>query len=99
MRDLVGYGANPPHAGRPNGARIAVNFVLNYEEGSEYSIGEGDGHSDIFLTEMNASPIAHGDRDLAAESMFEYGSRVLAHPAHVPGAATADDCVRLRARA
>jgi putative urate catabolism protein len=76
VRDLVGYGANPPHPQWPNGARIAVNFVLNYEEGSEYSIGEGDGHSDIFLTEMSASPVVRGDRDLAAESMFEYGSRV-----------------------
>lgn len=76
QRDLVGYGANPPDPRWPGGARVAVNFVLNYEEGSEYSVGLGDGHSDVFLTEMSQSPVKHGDRDLAAESMFEYGSRV-----------------------
>lgn len=76
QRDLVGYGAHPPDPKWPGGARLAVNFVLNYEEGSEYALDEGDGHSDIFLTEMNASPVPHGERDLAAKSMFEYGSRV-----------------------
>ncbi|MBB5753066.1 allantoinase PuuE [Prosthecomicrobium pneumaticum] len=75
-RDLIGYGANPPDPKWPGGARVAVNFVLNYEEGSEYSFMDGDGHSDIFLTEMAASPVKRGDRDLAAESMFEYGGRV-----------------------
>jgi allantoinase len=74
-RDLIGYGPNPPDPKWPGGARIAVNFVLNYEEGSENSIGDGDGHSDVFLTEIAHSPVPHGDRDLAAESMFEYGSR------------------------
>jgi allantoinase len=75
-RDFVGYGANPPDPQWPNGARLAINFVLNYEEGSEYSTGAGDGISDIFLTEMSQSPVARGERDLCAESMFEYGSRV-----------------------
>lgn len=75
-RDFVGYGANPPDPRWPGGARIAVNFVLNYEEGSEYATGLGDGISDAFLTEIGSSPVPKGERDLAAESMFEYGSRV-----------------------
>ncbi|SEQ25569.1 putative urate catabolism protein [Faunimonas pinastri] len=75
-RDLVGYGAKPPHANWPNGARIALNFVLNYEEGSEYSIGDGDGVTDTGLIEISGMTVARGERDLAAESMFEYGSRV-----------------------
>ncbi len=75
-RDMAGYGEHPPHAGWPGGARIALNFVLNYEEGSEYSIGDGDGQSDAGLVELPASSVARGERDLAAESMFEYGSRV-----------------------
>jgi len=76
VRDFVGYGPNPPDPRWPGDARLALNFVLNYEEGSEYSIGEGDGHSDASLTETGVSPVPHGGRDLAAESMFEYGSRV-----------------------
>jgi allantoinase len=75
-RDLVGYGPNPPDPQWPGGARLAVNFVLNYEEGSEYSIANGDGRSEVTLTEIPASPVPAGERDLAAESMFEYGSRV-----------------------
>ena len=55
---------------------MAVNFVLNYEEGSEYSLEDGDGHSDAALTEVAQPRVPRGDRDLAAESMFEYGSRV-----------------------
>ncbi|RWR00967.1 chitin deacetylase [[Pantoea] beijingensis] len=75
-RDFTGYGEHPPHAGWPGGARLALNFVLNYEEGSENSIGDGDGYSDIGLVEMSASSVVRGERDLAAESMFEYGSRI-----------------------
>ncbi len=75
-RDMVGYGGAPPHPKWPNGARLALNFVMNYEEGSEYSIPDGDGFSEASLTETAvADPGAQG-RDLAAESMFEYGSRV-----------------------
>ncbi len=74
-RDLVGYGANPPDPKWPGGARLAVNFVLNFEEGSEYSFGNGDGRSEVSLTELPVSPVPAGERDLAAESMFEYGSR------------------------
>ncbi len=75
-RNLTGYGANPPDVVWPNGARVAVNFVLNYEEGSEYSFGDGDGRSDTALTEVAQARVPAGLRDLAAESMFEYGSRV-----------------------
>jgi putative urate catabolism protein len=73
-RDFVGYGANPPHPRWPGNARIALNFVLNYEEGSEPSIGDGDEVSESALTEGGAGGFS--GRDLAAESMFEYGSRV-----------------------
>jgi allantoinase len=76
QRDLVGYGKQVPHPKWPHGARIAINFVLNIEEGSEYSIGDGDGFSEATVTEFDASYVPRGDRDLAAESMFEYGSRV-----------------------
>ncbi len=75
-RDFVGYGANPPDPHWPGGARLAVNFVVNIEEGSEYSIQDGDGFSESGLTESPGSPNLPGTRDLAAESMFEYGSRV-----------------------
>ena len=75
-RDFVGYGANPPDPRWPGGARLALNFVINYEEGSEYAVPEGDGYSEANLTESPTSPVPRGDRDLGAESMFEYGSRV-----------------------
>ncbi|WP_227287538.1 polysaccharide deacetylase family protein [Boseongicola sp. H5] len=75
-RDLAGYGANPPDIRWPGGAGLAVNFVLNIEEGSEYSVGDGDGRSESALSEVRASRVPAGDRDLAAESMYEYGSRV-----------------------
>ncbi|AXC48430.1 chitin deacetylase [Paracoccus suum] len=75
-RDLIGYGRQVPQITWPNGARVAVNFVLNYEEGSEYAMGDGDGRSDATLTEVSAPRVPVGQRDLAAESMFEYGSRV-----------------------
>src|SRR5439155_5346996 len=75
-RDFVGYGAEPPHAGWPGDARIAVNFVINFEEGSERSYPAGDGVSESGLTEMLGSDLGVRGRDLAAESMFEYGARV-----------------------
>ena len=74
-RDFVGYGADLPHAGWPGDAHIAVNFVINFEEGSELSYPAGDGVSETGLIE-SASTDAGGRRDLAAESMFEYGARV-----------------------
>jgi allantoinase len=76
LRDLTGYGENAPDFRWPNGARLAVNFVLNIEEGSEYSIGDGDSRSESALSEVRASRVPAGIRDLAAESMYEYGSRV-----------------------
>jgi allantoinase len=75
-RDFVGYGGLPPDPRWPRGARLAVNFVMNYEEGSEPSIGDGDGVSERGLTESASAAPRAGERDLAAESMFEYGSRV-----------------------
>lgn len=75
-RDFVGYGGTPPDPRWPGGARLALNFVLNYEEGSEYSMMDQDGVSDMALTELASAAVPRGDRDLAAESMFEYGSRV-----------------------
>jgi len=75
-RDFVGYADSPPDVRWPNGARLALNFVLNYEEGSEYSMQDGDGRSDAALSEVATPRVPRGDRDLGAESMFEYGSRV-----------------------
>ena len=73
-RDLAGYGARPPHARWPEGARIAVQFVLNYEEGAENSVLHGDAASETFLSEIiGASPFA--DRHLSMESLYEYGAR------------------------
>ncbi|HEX2885449.1 allantoinase PuuE [Vineibacter terrae] len=73
-RDLVGYGGRPPDPKWPNRARLAVNFVLNYEEGSEYSVANGDAFSETTLTDAGAGRTIKG-RDLGAESLFEYGSR------------------------
>ena len=75
-RDLVGYGANPPHPKWPGNARIALQIVLNYEEGSEYSIPDGDDTSEIYLREVPGSSMGKGMRDLQVESVYEYGSRV-----------------------
>lgn len=74
-RDLVGYGARPPHPRWPSGARIAVQIVMNYEEGSELSIADGDGVSETYLTEVPGASLGPGKRDLIVESMYEYGSR------------------------
>ena len=73
-RDLAGYGRNPPHAHWPGKARIAVQFVLNYEEGGENSVLHGDAGSEQFLSEM-FNPPAFADRHLSMESIYEYGSR------------------------
>ncbi len=74
-RDLVGYGRNPPHAHWPGRARVAVQFVLNYEEGGESSVLHGDAGSEQFLSEI-FSPASYPDRHLSMESIYEYGSRV-----------------------
>jgi allantoinase len=73
-RDLVGYGADVPHARWPQGARIAVQFVLNYEEGGENSVLHGDAASETFLSELGVAP-AYESRHMTMESMYEYGSR------------------------
>ena len=75
-RDLIGYGATPPDPQWPHGARLALNFVLNFEEGSEPSFADGDGYSEAGLTESAGQTQGFTGRDLAAESMFEYGSRI-----------------------
>ena len=75
-RDLVGYGAHPPDPQWPNGARIVVSVVLNYEEGGEYSILHGDAHSETALTDTDRPSPLFGVRNLNIESIFEYGSRV-----------------------
>ena len=74
-RDLVGYGANPPHPKWQKNAKIALQIVLNYEEGSEYSIPDGDHTSEIYLREVPGSSMGKGMRDLQVESVYEYGSR------------------------
>jgi len=74
-RDLRGYGANPPHAQWPGNARVAVQFVLNYEEGGENCVLHGDPGSEQFLSEM-FNPAAFPARHLSMESIYEYGSRV-----------------------
>ena len=73
-RDLIGYGANPPHPQWPGNARLAVQFVLNYEEGGENCVLHGDSHSEIFLSEIIGAQ-AYPDRHLSMESIYEYGSR------------------------
>ena len=73
-RDLVGYGERPPHPRWPDGARIALQFVLNYEEGAENSVLHGDPHAETFLSEIaNAQPFRA--RHMSMESLYEYGSR------------------------
>lgn len=74
-RDLIGYGEHPPHAQWPGQARIAVQFVLNYEEGGENAVLHGDAGSEQFLSEM-FNPPAFPARHLSMEGIYEYGSRV-----------------------
>jgi putative urate catabolism protein len=74
-RDLVGYGERPPQPGWPGRARLALSFVLNYEEGGESSVLEGDPAAEAFLHEVVGAPATVGRRNLNVESMFEYGSR------------------------
>ncbi|CAN5373281.1 allantoinase PuuE [soil metagenome] len=73
-RDLIGYGATPPDPRWPGGARIAVQFVVNYEEGAENSVLNGDAGSEKFLSEMVGAG-SHPARAMAMESLYEYGSR------------------------
>jgi allantoinase len=74
-RDLVGYGPNVPHAQWPGGARVAVQFVLNYEEGGENHVLHGDAGSEQFLSEM-FNPASYPERHMSMDGIYEYGSRV-----------------------
>ncbi len=74
-RDLTGYGRSPPPADWPGGARIAVQFVLNYEEGGENCILHGDAASEAFLSEIIGAQPWPGQRNMNMESLYEYGSR------------------------
>ena len=73
-RDLIGYGQHPPDPRWPGGARIAVQFVVNYEEGAENSVLNGDKGSEAFLSDM-VGAASHPARAMAMESLYEYGSR------------------------
>jgi chitin deacetylase len=75
-RDMKGYGRTPPHARWPGGARIAVQFVLNYEEGGENCILHGDSASESFLSEIVGAQPWLGQRHMSMESIYEYGARV-----------------------
>ena len=74
-RDIAGYGANPPAANWPGGARVAVQFVLNYEEGGENNILHGDAASEAFLSEIVGAQPYPDVRHVNMESIYEYGSR------------------------
>ena len=73
-RDMVGYGGFPPHADWPDGARIALQFVLNYEEGGEMNLLHGDAGSEQFLSEIIGAE-SYPARHMSMESIYEYGSR------------------------
>jgi allantoinase len=75
-RDLIGYASRPPHPHWPHEARIAVSLVLNYEEGGEACVLNGDSHSESVLTDLGAVDALPGVRNMNVESLFEYGSRV-----------------------
>lgn len=74
-RDLIGYGANPPNAKWPNKARVAVQFVINYEEGAENCVLNGDPAAESFISEMVGTPPLQGQRHMSMEWLYEYGSR------------------------
>ncbi|WP_420411766.1 allantoinase PuuE [Roseibium sp.] len=74
-RNLRGYGPNPPHANWPNGAKVAVQFVLNYEEGGENCVLHGDAASEAFLSDIPGAAQWPGQRHWNMESMYEYGAR------------------------
>jgi len=74
-RDLIGYGRTRAHAAWPNGARVAVSFVLNYEEGGERNVMDGDPHAEIYLTPEIVGLAPRPGRNFSVEDHFEYGSR------------------------
>ena len=75
-RDLAGYGPNPPNPRWPGGARLALQVVLNYEEGGENCVLHGDSWSEAFLSEIIGADARKGVRHMSMESIYEYGSRV-----------------------
>ena len=74
-RDLTGYGREPPHPRWPGDARIAVQFVINYEEGAENCILNGDAASEAFLSDIVGAVPWPGERHMNMESLYEYGAR------------------------
>jgi len=74
-RDLRGYGGSPPDARWPNGARLAVQFVINYEEGAENCVLHGDSASEAFLSEIVGAQPIQQQRHMNMESIYEYGAR------------------------
>ncbi len=74
-RDMHGYGSTPPQANWPDGARIAVQFVVNYEEGGENCVLHGDAASEAFLSEIVGAQAWPGQRHWNMESIYEYGAR------------------------
>ena len=74
-RNYIGYGKNSPKISWPNNAKLALQFVLNYEEGAENNILNGDDHSEIFLSEIIGAKPVKGARHMNMESIYEYGSR------------------------
>lgn len=74
-RDYIGYGQNPPHPNWPQSARVALQFVINYEEGGEQCLLHGDSESERFLSEIIGAEPCRGTRHMNMESIYEYGSR------------------------
>jgi len=75
QRDFIGYGPTPPDPKWPGKALIALNFIVNYEEGAEYSLQNGDDRPETILSEVGVAPPVLGKRDLNMESMYDYGAR------------------------
>ena len=75
-RDLIGYGGDPPDPDWSGRARLALNFVINYEEGAEYCVLNGDNRHETLLSDLGAIEAVPGQRHLNNESAYEYGSRV-----------------------
>ena len=74
-RDPIGYGGRPPHPRWPEDARLAISFVLNFEEGGERTILNGDATSEVYLHEVPGLSPRLGARDLSVESVYDYGGR------------------------
>ena len=76
-RDLIGYGGTRPQAAWPGNARVAVSFVLNYEEGGERSVADGDPHAETYLTPEIVGLAPKPGRNLSVEDHFEYGTALV----------------------